>query len=83
MNTERLVREALEDSVKDLPCPEADTEQLLAAAGHFHNRLPELWSGDPDGTPYPAACHPQAWASAAAIPAVQALTSQGNGASRQ
>ena len=31
MNTERLVRQALENSVKDLPCPEPDTEQLVAA----------------------------------------------------
>ena len=31
MSTERLVRQALEDSVKDLPCPEPDIEQLLAA----------------------------------------------------
>ena len=31
MSTERLVRQALENSVKDLPCPEPDIEQLLAA----------------------------------------------------
>ena len=31
MSTERLIREALENSVKDLPCPEPEFEQLLAA----------------------------------------------------
>ncbi|GAA4398895.1 hypothetical protein GCM10023168_05430 [Fodinibacter luteus] len=31
MSTERLVREALENSVKGLPCPEPKFEQLLAA----------------------------------------------------
>lgn len=30
MNPERLIRAALENSVKDLPCPELDLEELLA-----------------------------------------------------
>ena len=31
MSTERLVRQALEDSVKTLSCPDPDIDQLLAA----------------------------------------------------
>ena len=38
MSTERLVREALEDSVKDLPCPEPDLEQLVAAGRAMRRR---------------------------------------------
>ncbi|MFC4996811.1 glycogen debranching N-terminal domain-containing protein [Dactylosporangium cerinum] len=37
---------------------------LLAAAERFDFRLPELYGGDDDATPYPAACRPQAWAAA-------------------
>lgn len=44
---------------------------LLAAAGHFDHRLPELFGGWPasEGPPldYPAACRPQAWSAAASI----------------
>ena len=51
---------------------------LLAAAGSFGWRLPELFSGDarsrqPWPSPYPASCRPQAWAAAAAGALVQAL----------
>ncbi|HEY2576441.1 MAG TPA: glycogen debranching N-terminal domain-containing protein [Streptosporangiaceae bacterium] len=49
---------------------------LLAAAGAFGWRLPELFSGDGETswpTPYPASCRPQAWAAAAAGALVQAL----------
>jgi glycogen debranching enzyme len=50
--------------------------QLLSAAEHFEYQLPELWSGHPNhAIPYPAACRPQAWAAAAALPAINALTS--------
>ncbi len=38
MNTERLIRQALEDSVKDLPCPEPETEQLVAAGRKARRR---------------------------------------------
>ncbi|GAA3186524.1 glycogen debranching N-terminal domain-containing protein [Dactylosporangium siamense] len=37
---------------------------LLGAAERFDFRLPELYGGDDDATPYPAACRPQAWAAA-------------------
>lgn len=47
-------------------------EGLLAAAGPFDNRLPELFSGDARDAvrrpvPYPASCRPQAWSAAAAV----------------
>lgn len=48
-------------------------EQLLAAAAHWHDRLPELWSGEELMTPYPTSCRPQAWSAAAALEAVSAL----------
>ena len=38
MNTERLVREVLEDSVKDLTCPEPDIAQLVAAGRTIRRR---------------------------------------------
>ena len=38
MSNERLVREALEHSVNDLPCPEPDIEQLLAAGRTMRRR---------------------------------------------
>ncbi len=46
--------------------------QLLAAAGAFDQRLPELFAGFGDDevaapVAYPAACRPQAWAAAAAV----------------
>jgi glycogen debranching enzyme len=52
---------------------------LLAAAPSFGYRLPELFGGDsvtdlPQPTPYPAACHPQAWAAAAAVGILRVLT---------
>ena len=53
-------------------------EGLLAAAASFDWRLPELFAGDarddvPRAIPYPAACHPQAWSAAAAVPVARAL----------
>ncbi|MFI5888754.1 glycogen debranching N-terminal domain-containing protein [Actinoplanes sp. NPDC051513] len=50
---------------------------LLAAAETFDFRLPELYGGDARTelsrpVAYPAACHPQAWSSAAAILMLQA-----------
>ncbi len=60
--------------------PEARTlaEGLLAAAGSFGGRLPELFAGIPAdesgrAVPYPASCHPQAWSSASAVVIAQAL----------
>jgi glycogen debranching enzyme len=44
---------------------------LLAAAGAFEWRLPELY-GDA-AVPYPPACRPQAWSAAAAIEILRAL----------
>ncbi len=38
MSTERLVRQALEDSIKDLTCPEPDLEQLVAAGRAMRRR---------------------------------------------
>jgi glycogen debranching enzyme len=54
-------------------------EGLLRAAPAFDFRLPELFGGDsstdlPVPTPYPAACHPQAWAAAAGVGALRVLT---------
>ncbi|MGH8791963.1 MAG: glycogen debranching N-terminal domain-containing protein [Stackebrandtia sp.] len=51
---------------------------LLAAAPHFGYRLPELYGGQRRSgalppTPYPAACHPQAWAAGCASLIVRAL----------
>jgi hypothetical protein len=51
---------------------------MLDAAEGFDWRLPELFSGDPADrrwppVPYPAACRPQAWAAASAVPIAQAL----------
>lgn len=52
---------------------------LLRAAPGFDFQLPELFGGDastdlPVPTPYPAACHPQAWSAAASIGIVRILT---------
>ena len=52
---------------------------LLRAAPAFGYRLPELFGGDalddlPAPTPYPAACHPQAWAAAAGVGILRVLT---------
>jgi glycogen debranching enzyme len=53
-------------------------EGLLTAAEAFDYRLPELYSGDNTTDtsrplPYPAACHPQAWAAAAAVTILHTL----------
>ena len=52
-------------------------EGLLAAAEAFDYRLPELFGGVsreevPRPVPYPAACRPQAWSSAASVAILQA-----------
>ena len=46
---------------------------LLEAAPHFDYQLPELFGGNalgdgPHPLPYPASCHPQAWAAASSLP---------------
>jgi glycogen debranching enzyme len=51
---------------------------LLHAAPAFGYRLPELFGGDaetdlPQPVPYPAACHPQAWAAAAGVGILQVV----------
>jgi glycogen debranching enzyme len=51
---------------------------LLAASRHFGHRLPELFAGFsreqvPVPVPYPAACSPQAWASAAPVELMRAV----------
>jgi glycogen debranching enzyme len=53
-------------------------EGLIAAALHFHGRLPELFCGfgrDQFGAPvpFPTACSPQAWASAAPLLLIRSL----------
>lgn len=50
-------------------------EGLLRASVAFDARLPELWSGEGEAVPYPAACRPQAWSAAAAITVSSALSS--------
>jgi hypothetical protein len=52
---------------------------LVDAAPHFGYRLPELYSGERRAAglapvAYPAACHPQAWAAAAAVVLLTVLT---------
>ncbi len=52
-------------------------EGLLAAAAGFNYRMPELHSGESrvpgcGPVPYPAACRPQAWSSAAAVSVLSA-----------
>jgi len=53
-------------------------EGLLAAAEGFDYRIPELYGGhSSDGlaapVPYPASCHPQAWAAAASVSVLTSL----------
>ena len=53
-------------------------EGLLSAAEAFDYRLPELYAGHDRAArrrplPYPAACHPQAWAAASSIAVLTAL----------
>ena len=45
MRTERLVRQALEESVKNLPCPEPDLGQLVAAGRAMRNRRVGMVAG--------------------------------------
>lgn len=40
---------------------------LVRSAALFEYRMPELYSGEGEGIPYPAACRPQAWSAAAAV----------------
>ncbi|HTT88296.1 MAG TPA: glycogen debranching N-terminal domain-containing protein [Acidimicrobiales bacterium] len=52
---------------------------LLSAAEGFGYRLPELYGGhsrrsQPAPLPYPASCHPQAWAAASSVAITAALT---------
>jgi glycogen debranching enzyme len=51
---------------------------LLRAAASFDHRLPELYGGDAASdvsrpVPYPASCHPQAWAAASAVASLGAI----------
>jgi glycogen debranching enzyme len=51
---------------------------LVRAAEQFDYRLPELYAGysrdeQPRPAPYPASCHPQAWAAASAVLVLQSL----------
>lgn len=51
---------------------------LLEAAPHFDYQLPELFGGNavgdgPHPLPYPASCHPQAWAAASSVALLTAL----------
>ena len=54
--------------------------ELLRAATAYDYRLPELYAGygtdeTPTPLPFPAACHPQAWAAATAAVIERALRS--------
>ena len=45
-------------------------EGLVRAADAFDYQIPELYSGDSGEngpSPYPAACHPQAWSAASSV----------------
>ncbi|HVT67440.1 MAG TPA: glycogen debranching N-terminal domain-containing protein [Trebonia sp.] len=71
-----LLRYAHLDGAAELARRLADG--LLAAAGSFGGRLPELYCGFPRGefsppVPYPTSCSPQAWASAAPLLLVRAF----------
>ena len=49
---------------------------LIRAAESFGYRIPELYSGETVAgrpSPYPAACHPQAWSAASSIAVVSVL----------
>ena len=49
-------------------------EGLVAAAGDFADRLPELYAEiDGEAVSYPTACRPQAWAAAGAVAVVSYL----------
>jgi glycogen debranching enzyme len=66
-----IVAQALADAGQT-PAAADLVRGLLAAAPAFGYRLPELFGGDseadlPQPVPYPAACHPQAWAAAAGV----------------
>ncbi len=52
-------------------------EGLLRASVAFDQRLPELWSGEGEPVPYPAACRPQAWSAAAAVVVASVLDASG------
>ena len=52
-------------------------EGLLRASVAFDQRLPELWSGEGQPVPYPAACRPQAWSAAAAVVVATVLGASG------
>ena len=52
-------------------------EGLLRASVAFDQRLPELWSGEGEPVPYPAACRPQAWSAAAAVVVATVLDASG------
>jgi glycogen debranching enzyme len=57
---------------------DALADGLLSAAEGFRYRLPELYGGHTRGEltaplPYPASCHPQAWAAASSIAVLAAL----------
>jgi len=45
MNTDQVVRQALEDSVRDLPCPEPDLDALVAAGRSLRIRRAGLAAG--------------------------------------
>lgn len=51
-------------------------EGLLAAAESFDYQIPELYAGDSGvggPSPYPAACHPQAWSAASSVAVLSLL----------
>jgi glycogen debranching enzyme len=50
-------------------------EGLVAAAGEFADRLPELYAEfDGESVSYPTACRPQAWAAAGAVAVLSYLS---------
>ena len=56
-----LMRAGFRDEARTL------ADGLSRSAALFEQRMPELYSGEGHGIPYPASCRPQAWSAAAGV----------------